>query len=140
MATQYTVARRIEAQPERVWALLTNAAGYRTWNKAVLSLDGAIEPGSTITLVSIANPKRAFKLMVTAMTKPNLMIWADAMPMGLFRGVRTFHVEPREGVTHFEMTEVYSGLLGPVFTKAIPDLTESFNVFADSLKAAAEAA
>ena len=31
------------------------------------------------------------------------------------------------------------GLLAPMFTKAIPDLTESFNVFADSLKRAAEA-
>ncbi|HJP89558.1 MAG TPA: SRPBCC domain-containing protein [Candidatus Limnocylindrales bacterium] len=140
MPTSYTVARRIEAQPERVWSLLTNAAGYGTWNKAVLSIDGQIAPGSTITLVSIANPKRAFKLMVTAMTPPNLMIWADAMPLGLFRGVRTFHVDAREGVTHFEMTEVYSGVLAPIFTKAIPDLTESFNVFADSLKSAAEAA
>lgn len=37
------------------------------------------------------------------------------------------------------MTEVYSGLLAPIFTKAIPDLTVSFNVFAESLKAAAEA-
>ena len=139
MATTYTVARRIEAQPEQVWQLLTDAAGYARWNRAVLSLEGTIAPGNVINLVSIANPKRAFKLMVTAMTKPNLMIWADGMPLGLFTGVRTFHVEPREGVTHFAMTEVYSGLLAPIFTKAIPDLTESFNGFADSLKAAAEA-
>ena len=60
------------------------------------------------------------------------------MPLGLFTGERTFLVQPREGVTHFEMTEVYSGLLAGMFTKAIPDLTESFNLFADGLKAAAE--
>jgi hypothetical protein len=61
------------------------------------------------------------------------------MPLGLFTGERTYLVEPREGVTHFEMTEVYSGLLAGLFTKAIPDLTDSFNLFADSMKAAAEA-
>lgn len=36
------------------------------------------------------------------------------------------------------MTEAFSGLIAGVFTKAIPDLTESFNLFADSLKRAAE--
>ena len=57
------------------------------------------------------------------------------MPLGLFTGERTYLVEPREGVTHFEMTEEYTGPLAGLFTKAIPDLTESFNLFADSLEA-----
>ena len=138
MATRYHVERRIDAPPERVWALLTDASGYGRWNKAVLSIEGTIAPGNTINLVSIANPKRAFKLMVTDMSAPR-MIWSDGMPLGLFSGIRTYLVQPREGVTHFEMSEVYAGLLAPLFTKAIPDLTDSFNVFADSLKHAAEA-
>ena len=36
-------------------------------------------------------------------------------------------------------TEECPGLQAPMFTKAIPDLTESFELFADSLKTAAEA-
>jgi uncharacterized protein YndB with AHSA1/START domain len=140
MTTRYHVERRIAAPPERVWALLTDAAGYRSWNRAVLSIDGTIAAGSTVSLVSVANPKRTFKLHVTEMSPPNRMVWSDGMPLGLFKGERTYRVDAREGVTHFEMTEVYTGLLAGVFTKAIPDLTESFNVFADSLKAAAEAA
>ena len=138
MATSYTVARRIDAPPERVWSILTNAARYKAWNKAVVSIDGMIAEGQTISLVSIANPKRTFNLSITKATPP-VLVWSDGMPMGLFKGERTFRVDPREGVTHFEMTEVYTGLLAPMFTKAIPDLTESFNLFADSLKAAAEA-
>ena len=132
------LSRRIDAPPEKVWALLTDAAGYRTWNRSVVSIDGAIAKGGTISLVSVANPKRAFKLHVTEMQAPK-MVWSDGMPLGLFTGERTYLVEPREGVTHFEMIEVYSGLLAGLFTKAIPDLTDSFNLFADSLKAAAEA-
>ena len=33
------------------------------------------------------------------------------MPLGLFKGERTYLVEPREGVTHFAMTEAFSGPL-----------------------------
>jgi uncharacterized protein YndB with AHSA1/START domain len=137
MPTSYTVARRIEAAPERVWRLLTDASGYKRWNKAVVSIDGRIVEGGIVALVSIANPKRAFKLHVTEARAPK-MVWSDGMPLGLFTGERTYLVEPRDGVTHFEMTEVYTGLLAPMFTKAIPDLTESFNIFADCLKSAAE--
>jgi uncharacterized protein YndB with AHSA1/START domain len=119
------VERRIDAPPEKVWSLLADAAGYRAWNKSVISIEGTIAPGGTISLVSIANPKRAFKLHVTEMAAPNRMVWSDGMPLGLFKGERTYLVQPREGVTHFEMTEEYTGLLAGVFTKAIPDLTDS---------------
>jgi uncharacterized protein YndB with AHSA1/START domain len=139
MALRYHVERRIEASPARVWALLSDASTYRAWNRAVVSIEGTIATGNTISLVSTANPKRTFKLRITEMAAPNRMVWSDGMPLGLFKGERTYLLEPREGVTHFEMTEEYTGLLAGLFTKAIPDLTESFNVFADSLKAVAEA-
>ena len=139
MTTRYTVSRRINAEPEKVWALLADASTYRQWNRAVVSIEGRIAAGETVALVSIANPRRSFRLLVTELTAPTRMVWRDGMPLGLFTGERTYLVEPREGVTHFEMTEEYTGLLAGVFTKAIPDLTESFNVFADSLKVAAEA-
>ncbi|MES2208880.1 MAG: SRPBCC domain-containing protein [Chloroflexota bacterium] len=139
MTTRYTVGRRINAEPEKVWALLADASSYRQWNRAVVSIEGRIAAGETVSLVSIANPRRTFRLHVTELTAPTRMVWRDGMPLGLFTGERTYLVEPREGVTHFEMTEEYTGLLAGVFTKAIPDLTESFNLFADSLKAAAEA-
>ena len=139
MTTRYTVSRRINAEPEKVWALLADASGYRQWNRAIVSIEGRIAAGETVSLVSMANPKRTFRLQVTELTAPTRMVWRDGMPLGLFTGERTYLVEPRAGVTHFEMTEEYTGLLAGVFTKAIPDLTESFNVFADSLKVAAEA-
>ena len=139
MGTSYHASRRIDASPEEVWRLLTDASTYRDWNRSVISIDGKIAPGETISLVSTANPKRTFKLRITEMSAPNRMVWSDGMPLGLFTGERTYLVEPREGVTHFEMTEEYTGLLAGLFTKAIPDLSPSFNLFADSLKAAAEA-
>jgi hypothetical protein len=67
------------------------------------------------------------------------MVWSDGMPLGLFRGVRTFELLSQgEHVTEFTMEEVYSGLMAPLITRSIPDLTESFEKFADGLKEAAE--
>jgi hypothetical protein len=140
MPTSYHVSRRIDAPADRVWDLLTDASSYGDWNRAVVSIKGTIAPGNTISLVSIVNPKRTFTLRITEMTPPNRLVWSDGMPLGLFKGERTYLIQPREGVTHFAMTEEFTGLLAGVVTKAIPDLTESFNLFADCLKTAAEAA
>ncbi len=138
-AKHNTVRRTIDAPAETVWALLTDAAGYPGWNTAVIRITGTITAGTKIELVSIANPKRAFKLTVTSMTPPSDMVWSDGMPLGLFTGVRTFRLVPNGNRTDFTMTEDFSGLLSGLICKSIPDLTDSFDQFADSLKAAAEA-
>jgi uncharacterized protein YndB with AHSA1/START domain len=133
-----TVRRHIEAPPETVWALLTDADSYDAWNDAVVSLEGPIETGSTIKLVSVVNPDRTFKLKVAEMDSPRHMVWSDGMPLGLFKGERTFKLASVGGGTEFTMTEVFSGLMAGLIVKSIPDMTESFNQFADGLKAAAE--
>jgi hypothetical protein len=139
--TRYAVTRTIDADAETVWSLLTDVAAWREWNPTIVDIDGAIREGEKVRLVSTANPKRAFKLAVTSMTPPHEMVWADGMPLGLFRGVRTYRLTPDSaGSTEFSMEEVYSGLLAPLITKAIPDLSDSFTEFADGLKAAAESA
>ncbi len=138
MAKGYQVSRRIDAPADRVWGLLTDAASYREWNRAVVLIEGTIGLGNTISLVSIVNPKRVFTLRITDATRPNRMVWSDGMALGLFKGERTYRLDERDGATEFSMTEEFSGLLSGLITRAIPDLTDSFNLFADSLKSAAE--
>lgn len=139
MSRGYRVERRIDAPPERVWGLLTDAASYESWNPTVLSLDGEIAEGQTIALVSEVNPKRTFKLKVSDVHPPTSMVWSDGMPLGLFRGARRFVAEADGGdATRFSMEELYTGPLAPLITKSIPDMIDSFERFADGLKAAAE--
>ena len=138
--TTYSVTRTIAAPADRLWALLTSAPAYTDWNPTIVSLDGAIEEGNTIALVSTLNPSRTFKLRVSHVNAPRSMVWSDGMPLGLFKGVRTFTLDEADGVTTFGMEEVHSGLLEPLISKSIPDMTESFEEFADGLKAAAESA
>lgn len=138
--TTYSVKETIAAPPQRVWELLADAAGYPEWNSTIVSLEGDIAVGNRIKLVSTVNPKRAFKLNVTEMDPPHKMVWADGMPLGLFKGVRTYTLTSHgDQETEFEMVEIFSGLLEPLISKGIPDMTESFAEFAQSLKRAAEA-
>jgi len=137
--TTYPVSRTIDTTPESVWAVITDGSRYPEWNPAVLSFSGRIADGERIELVSIVNPDRKFKLTVGSVEPPRRMVWWDGMPLGLFKGIRTFTVRPTgESVCEFHMEEVYSGLLAPLITKSIPDMTESFEMFGDAVKAEAE--
>jgi uncharacterized protein YndB with AHSA1/START domain len=140
MATEYSVRREIAAPVDRVWALLTDASTYARWNGSLLSIDGDIVEGGTVSLVARANPGRTFTLSVSDVRAPTRMTWSDGMPLGLFRGVRTFELTDRAGATVFSMSEVYSGPLAGLISRSIPDMTASFQQFADGLKEAAESA
>ena len=66
------------------------------------------------------------------------MVWTGGMPLGLFKGERTYTLVPdRDGVI-FSMTEVYSGPMAGMITKSIPDLQPAFDEFGACLKQAAE--
>jgi hypothetical protein len=138
MANQYAVAVSIGAPAQRVWDLLADAPGYKTWNASVVSIDGTIEPGRTIKLVSAVNPSRTFVLKITTMDRPNRLVWGGGMPLGLFTGTRTFLIEAEGAGCRFSMTEVYTGLMSGLIFKSIPNLNDSFKQFAESLKTAAE--
>jgi len=137
---RFHAARRIAAPPDRVWALLVDLPSWRDWNPTVVSIEGDVTPGGTVRLVSTVNERRTFALRVTELIPPQRMVWASGMPLGLFRGVRTYSLVPAVGDvgTDFAMTEVYSGALAGLIGRSIPDLDPSFEAFADAIKAAAE--
>ena len=138
MANEYRVAESIGAPAQRVWDLLVDAPGYKAWNASVVSIDGTMEPGRTIKLVSAVNPARTFVLKVTTVNPPHRLVWTGGMPLGLFAGTRTFLIEPEGAGCRFSMSEVYTGPMSGLIFKSIPDLNDSFKQFAESLKAAAE--
>jgi uncharacterized protein YndB with AHSA1/START domain len=124
----------IEANAERVWALLANAADYPKWTTTVLGIEGEIALGKTIRLKSELDPKRTFKLSVKELLPPKRLVWGDAM------GKRTYELSPRAsgGVT-FSMHEKIGGPFFPLFARMIPSFDASFDRFAADLKRRAEA-
>jgi uncharacterized protein YndB with AHSA1/START domain len=128
----------IAAPPEAVWATLTDAAGWSTWDSGVDGVDGRIAPGETITIRSKVAPGRAFPVKVTTFEAPRAMVFSGGMPLGLFKGVRTYRLTPTGQGTRFEMREEYSGPLLPLMWRSMPDLGPSFAQFANGLRARVE--
>lgn len=129
---------RIEAGPERVWQVLTDGERWPEWEANTERIVGTIAEGEKITVHSKMGG-RAFPVRVRDFIPSQQMTWAGGMPLGLFRGIRTFMLSsPEEGVTEFSMAEVFSGVLLPVFGRTIPDLQPSFDSFTAALKERAE--
>jgi len=95
--------------------------------------------GNTIKVFSSVSPNRAFPVKVSEFRPAQVMQWSGGMPLGLFKGVRTFRLTPDGGATRFEMREEFTGPMLPLIWRSMPDLGPSFEQFAQGLKARAEA-
>ena len=131
----YEAASDIAASPESVWTVLVDGANWASWDSGVDAVEGKIAPGETITIRSRAAPGRAFPVKVAAFEPPARLQFAGGMPLGLFRGVRTYTLSPNaDGGTAFRMREEYTGPLVGLMWRSMPDLAPSFNQFAQGLK------
>ncbi len=138
MAT-FRTSIKINASPEVIWAILTNARGWTDWNTTVDRVEGTIAPGEKITVHAKVNPGRAFPVKVTEFIPGQRMVWTGGMPLGLFKGVRTYTLAKQSGSSvEFAMREDYSGPMAPMMTRSIPDLQPAFDEFAAALKKRAE--
>jgi hypothetical protein len=129
---------RINAKPEKIWGLLTNAQDFPRWNSMVQNIEGRIALGETIEVKVPYAPNRVFNLKVSAWTPNQMMVWRDgAAPM--FQGVRTYTLTPQsDGSTEFSMVEVLSGLMLPMIGGSLPDFASPFERYAADLKKEAE--
>jgi hypothetical protein len=136
----YEAKAVIDAPPDRVWGVLVDAAGYPAWNSGVDKVDGRIGAGEKITVHATVNPGRAFPVKVTDFQPASRMTWTGGMPLGLFKGVRTFTLTPQGDSTEFTVREEYTGPMLPLIWRSMPDLGPSFVQFASGLKQQAEKA
>ena len=135
----YEASSTIRATPDTIWEILTDGPSYSTWDNGVVRVEGRILPGETIKVASEANPDRNFPVKVSAWQPGESMEWSGGMPLGLFRGVRTFSLRPGgDGSTEFTVREEYTGPLLGLIWRTIPDLGPSFAKFAEGLKRHAE--
>ena len=102
-------------------------------------VEGEIALGEKITVFAKVNPNRAFPLTVAEFVPKKRMVWSGGMPLGLFKGERTYTLSQKsDGSVEFTMQEIFSGLMAPLITGSIPDLQPSFEEFAAALKRRAE--
>jgi hypothetical protein len=134
----FAVSTVIHATAESIWTILTDGARWAAWNPTIDRVEGSIESGGKLKVYTRLSPGRAFPVRVTQFAPLERMVWTGGMPLGLFKGVRTYTLTPRQGGVEFAMREEFSGLLAPLITRSIPDLQPAFDEFAAALKRRAE--
>ena len=138
---EFSATTTIEASPDTVWAILTDAPGYPEWDPGVDRIEGTIAAGEKITAYTKLSPGRAFPVTVTEFVPGQRMTWSGGMPLGLFKGERTFTLTPRSnGPIEFTVREVFSGPLLPLIGRSLPNMSAVFEQFVAGLKNQAESA
>ena len=128
---------RIQAEAPRVWGLLTDAKDFARWNSTVASIDGEIRDGARLR-IRVPGSDRVFTPVISGVVPPAHMTWTGGLA-GLFKGVRTFDLEPAgDGSTGFAMEERFSGLMLPLVRRLLPDFGPIFERYAHDLKREAE--
>jgi len=136
----FSASTHINASPEAVWGILTDSSKFTEWDPGMKSIEGKIAPGEKLTIYTHLAPNRAFNVKVSEFEPNKRMVWSSGMPLGLFKGARTFTLTPKDGGTDFSTREEFSGLMLPLFGSQLPDLTPSFENFVAGLKKQAEGA
>ena len=86
----------IESTAEIVWSLLTDAKAFSRWNSTVTDIEGEIREGERLRL-HVPGTNRTFTPRVSGVVPARRMVWGDGFAP-IFRGVRTFVLEPRDNL------------------------------------------
>lgn len=133
------VENSIDAGPERIWSLLTDAKDFARWNSTVTGIDGRIADGERIR-IHVPGTDRTPTLRISDVLPPTHMTWTGGT-VAIMRAVRTLQLKPSNGdSTFFIMEERLSGLLLPLVGGSLPDFGPIFETFASDLKREAERA
>jgi hypothetical protein len=135
---EFSATATIAATPARVWEILTDAPRYPEWDPNMVRLDGTVALGQKVTAHTKISD-RAFPVTVSTFEPERTMVWSSGMPLGLFKGERTFLLTPQnDGTVLVSVREVFTGLLLPLIGRTIPDLSDTFTQFVAGLKQRAE--
>ncbi|GAA2077542.1 hypothetical protein GCM10009801_33710 [Streptomyces albiaxialis] len=122
----------IGAPPERVWDVLADFARFHEWNPFLVEAEGRAEPGTRLKLrfkLPGGGMEMVFRPTMLVCERGEMLRWRGRFGMpGVFDGVHTFRLTPRDGGTDVLQSERFSGALVPFMHKII---TASERGFAD---------
>lgn len=121
----------INAEPSKVWEILTDFENYPNWNPFIKSLTGNVKIGNQI---KIELQGMTFKPKVLTFEKEKEFSWLGHLLFkGLFDGEHLFKlIDNKDGTTKFEQSEKFKGILVSLFKKKL--ITKTKNGFIDMNK------
>ncbi|MER7047442.1 SRPBCC domain-containing protein [Streptomyces jumonjinensis] len=134
---------QIHASPAQVWETLTDFDRFREWNPFLVSAAGRAEPGARLTLrmrLPGSGRETVFTPTVLVSDPGRLLRWRGRLGVpGLFDGVHSFELTPRDGGTRVLQSERFSGALVPFAGALLTPSERGFAELTDALRARVEA-
>lgn len=141
MGTDISTTIGIAATPERVWAVLTDFAGYPAWNPVFCEASGELAVGNQITLKAI-QPRNdrtmTVKVKVLAARPAAELRWESSV-LGVARTRRSFILSPDVHGTQLAQTGSYQGLFTSFPAETISRIRANFDAINEAVKEQAEA-
>ena len=141
MSYTITTEVKIDAPPERVWAVLADLASYPQWHPVFLSVTGQLAAGSTLSITTTQPTSgRTMTAKVTVLTaEPGAELrWVSKL-LGLTISERRFLLSPANGGTLLVQAETYRGLTARRgTTKVIGRIQDNFAAINQAIKQQAE--
>ncbi len=123
----------IEANPEAVWAVLTDFASHAEWDPFLVAVEGKPTLGSRLA-VRFHNGT-TFRPTVTEASEGRALEWLGKLFLsGLFDGRHRFELIPEQDRTRLIHSERFSGLLVPLLKRMLSDAERGFRAFNTALK------
>ena len=91
---QFVAEIEIAGSAADVWAVITDAASYPDWDPNMNRIEGSVGLNEKLVLHTTLS-KRSFTVSVSELAPNSRMVWKSGLPLGLFKGVRTFQITPR---------------------------------------------
>ena len=133
----------INANPEKVWGILTDFDNYSKWNPFIISVTGKVSAGNAIK-VRIEPPAASgmtFKPKILVFEANKEIRWIGHLLFpGLFDGEHSFElIDMHNGTTTFRQCEKFTGILVPLFSKMLDvNTVNGFNLMNQQLKVMSE--
>lgn len=105
----------IDANPEKIWEILTNQNEYPNWNPFIKKFEGKLKIGERLKVVIQPenSSKMTFKPTVLECEGNKKLKWKGKFIIGgLFDGTHIFElIDNKNGTTTFKQSEIFEGVL-----------------------------
>lgn len=134
---EYRASTSIAASAQEVWDTLVDTDRWPEWDPHVELVEGQAILGGKIRMHTSLS-STTIPVHVAEFVPPRSMVWRGGLPLGLMTGTRTFSLAEADGVTTFELHEVFTGPLVGILGRFMPDLQPSFEAHVEGLRARIE--
>ena len=134
---EYRASTTITSPAQTVWETLIDTDRWPEWDPHVVRVEGEAVLGGKIRMHTDMS-STTIPVDVVAFTPSHRMVWRGGLPLGLMTGTRTFTLTEADGITVFELHEVFTGPLVGILGRFMPDLQPSFDAHVEGLRARIE--